>query len=317
MGLGKDDARKEAQALDHAIHSKPADHKTIISIISRYDNDDLVDISEEYVKLPGENRAALTEALKNASYGEGSDYAVLLVDLIVPRPIFEARTVHNAITGAGTDETALIDVFAHISKHDIEKIKQEYSQLFQRDLTTQINQDASKITDFGKAILQVLEGKRESFGNPETEAETLYKKGEGKWGTDDDYFIHFFTHHSFESLLAVDEAYRKKYNHSLETAIKKETSGHYQDLLVALVVPREVYWARRIRDAIKGLGTDDTLLRRAFAFNSKEQLRRVEAVYQSVNGKTLRQDVEQDTSGKYKDLFIAILDSLTYVHHHK
>ncbi len=42
--------------------------------------------------------------------------------------------------------------------------------------------------------------------------------------------------------------------------------GAYQDILKAIVVPREVYWARRIRHAIAGLGTDDTLLRRYVLF---------------------------------------------------
>lgn len=44
--------------------------------------------------------------------------------------------------------------------------------------------------------------------------------------------------------------------------------GSYQDILVALANPREVFWSRRIRKAIAGLGTDDTLLRRFASFLS-------------------------------------------------
>jgi len=178
-----------------------------------------------------------------------------------------------------------------------------------KDLATSIANDLSG--HFKKAVAAILEHHDGAFGNPETEAETLYKKGEGQWGTDDDYFVNFFTHHSFESLQAVDHAYQQKYKHSLETAIKKETSGAYQDVLSALVVSREVYWARRIRHAIAGLGTDDHLLRRAFALNSKDQLRRIKHVYESVNpGKTLESDVVGDTSGPYQKLFQTILTHL-------
>ena len=45
------------------------------------------------------------------------------------------------------------------------------------------------------------------------------------WGTDDDFFVDFFTRHSFASLQAIDKAYQAKYKHSLEVAVKKETSG--------------------------------------------------------------------------------------------
>lgn len=77
---------------------------------------------------------------------------------------------------------------------------------------------------------------------------------------------------------------------------------------MALSIPREVFWARRIRHAIAGLGTNDTLLRRAFALNSKKQLKQIEAVYEHVNkGKTLVKDVADDTSDEYKVLFLALI----------
>jgi annexin A7/11 len=293
-----------ADVIHKAISAK--DHQLLISTIARYDNEQLVEVAAEYVKHQGK---ALTEALKDAA-AQGSDYCTTLIDLVLPRANFSARTIHNAITGAGTDENALIDAVVHISPAQIVAIKDTYSLLFQRDLAAAIASDLSG--HFKKSVASILAGhKHDAIGNPETEAENLYKKGEGVWGTDDDYFVEFFTRHSFESLAAIDLAYTAKYKHSLEVAVKKETSGAYQDILRALVVPREVYWARRIRHAIAGLGTDDTLLRRAFTLNSKEQLRRVAAVYESVNkGKNIRSDVADDTSGHYKTLFLAILDSL-------
>jgi annexin A7/11 len=290
----------------HVIHKaiEAKDNELLISTIAQFDNEDLVEIANEYVKLYGK---ALTEAVKVAALG---DYATLLVDLILPRANFAARSIHNAITGAGTDETAIIDVIVHTTHKQIVDLKEAYSLLFQRDLAAAIASDLSG--HFKKVVAGLLEGhKQDSQGNPETEAEALYKKGEGVWGTDDDFFVEFFTRRSFEVLVEIDVAYGSKYKHSLEVAVRKETSGAYQDILVALVIPREVYWARRIRHAIAGLGTNDTLLRRAFVLNSKEQLRKVAAVYESVNkGKNLRSDVADDTSGYYKTLFLAILDSV-------
>jgi len=293
-------ASEAAHALHQAIENK--DLNTIIHVIARHENEVVQEISGEYTKHYGK---ALAEAVKGVAHGE---FGVLLVDLVLPRAIFAARTIHKAVEGAGTDEKAIIDVVVHNSNKQIVALKEAYSTLFMQDLVTRIKGDTSG--HFGKSVTSILEGPRdEGRGNPETEAETLYKKGEGRWGTDDDFFVHFFTKHSFEALLEIDRAYTSKYNHSLEVAVKKETSGAYEDILVALAIPREVFWARRIRHAIAGLGTDDTLLRRAFALNSKYQLKQIQAVYESVNkGKTLLSDVADDTSGDYKTLFLALIN---------
>jgi len=290
-----------ANELHKAIEAK--DIGSIIRHIARYENEDIQEIAAEYTKHYGK---PLAEAVKEVAFGE---FGIFLVNLIIPRASFAARTIRNAVEGAGTDEAAIIDVVVHNTNKQIVALKEAYSNLFMQELAARIKNDTSG--HFRSALVSILEGTRnDALGNPETEAENLYKKGEGKWGTDDDYFVHFFTKHSYEDLVAIDRAYTAKYGHSLEVAVKKETSGAYEDVLVALSVSRPVYWARRIRHAIAGLGTSDTLLRRAFALNSKAQLRDIEAVYDSVNkGKTLRQDVEQDTSGDYKALYLALIDN--------
>jgi len=252
-----------AHAIHHAIEAKDIDQ--LIQIVAREENSFLVEVAAEYTKHYGK---ALAEAVKLVAHGE---FGLLLIDLIIPRASFAARLINNAVEGAGTDEKLIIDVIVHTTNQQIAELKDSYSNLFMKDLATRIKSDLSG--HFGKAVSSILEASRsEGLGNPETEAETLYSKGEGKWGTDDDYFVNFFTKNSFENLVAIDEVYQAKYGHSLEVAVKKETSGAYQDLLVALSVPRAVYWARRIRHAIAGLGTDDHLLRRAFALNNRKQL---------------------------------------------
>lgn len=292
-------AQEVANHLHKAIEAKNV-HE-LIEIIASYENDLLVEVAHEYTKLHGK---ALAEEVKSVAHGE---FGLLLIDLIIPRANFAARVVNNAVAGAGTDEKAIIDVIAHISNQQIAELKDAFSNIFAKDLVTRVKSDLSG--HFGKAVVSILEGTRsEHLGDPRSEAETLYSKGEGKWGTDDDYFVNFFTKNSFENLVAIDEEYQAKYGHSLEVAVKKETSGAYQDLLVALSIPRPVFWARRIRHAIAGLGTDDTLLRRAFALNSRKQLQHIQAVYESVNkGKNIHDDVAGDTSAHYKTLFLALL----------
>jgi len=289
-----------AQEIHDAVEGKNLN--ALIAVLARFENEDIQIIADEYVKKFG---TALTESVKKIAHGE---FGVLVVDLILPRANFAARTIHRAVEGGGTDEKAIIDVIAHNSKQQIDELKKTYALLFQQDLLARIKSDVSG--HFSKTIQGVLEGPSDDgYGDPATEAENLYKKGEGKWGTDDDFFVVFFTKHTYEQLAVIDQEYTAKYGHSLEVAVKKETSGAYEDILAALAVPRAVFWAKRIRHAIAGLGTNDTLLRRSFVLNSKKQLQHIQAVYETVNkGKHLRNDVADDTSGDYKTLFLALLD---------
>lgn len=90
----------------------------------------------------------------------------------------------------------------------------------------------------------------------EKEADQLYKAGEGRLGTDDSVFINIIAKSSAEHLQAISAIYQKKYKkHTLEQAIKSETSGDYQRALLALCTPRPVYVAQRVHDAVHGAGT--------------------------------------------------------------
>lgn len=290
-----------AERFHKAIAAK--DNKQLIDVVTDYENAQLQEIAAVYVQKYGK---ALPEAIKDAALGE---FATLLIDLIIPRDNFAARTIQNAISGLGTDEKAIIDVV--ITSDNIGKLKSEYYEIFQADLANKIASDLSG--HFKKAVAAILARKPldqlNKINDPDAQAEALYKKGEGVWGTDDDYFVDFFTQNSWGSLSLVDGSYKAKYGHSLEVAIKKETSGAYQDVLIALVLPLYQYWARRIHHAVSGLGTNDTLLRRAFALNTRERLLDIADAYSDeYPGKSLRKDVADDTSGFYRDLFLAVLD---------
>ena len=95
----------------------------------------------------------------------------------------------------------------------------------------------------------------------EKDAEALYQAGEGRLGTTDSVFIDIFSRSSAEHLQAVSTIYQRSHKkHTLEQAVKSETSGDYQKALLALCTPRAVHVAQRIHDAVKGLGNKKILI---------------------------------------------------------
>jgi hypothetical protein len=67
------------------------------------------------------------------------------------------------------------------------------------------------------------------------DAHALYKAGEGRWGTNEDTFIHILATRSAAHLTTVSQYYLQAFGHSLEKAIQKETSGHFENALLAVV----------------------------------------------------------------------------------
>jgi len=293
-----------AEAIHKAVKGLGTDDKALVREITYHTNDQLTKINLEYQKKYEKN---LFQAIKDDTSG---DYCDLLVSLVMPINDYRAFVVKTAIAGAGTDEDALIDVFAHASKQEITDLRTSYEFVTNKNLEKELADDLSG--NFKKAILSLLHCWREPGADPSratADAEEIYKKGEGKWGTDDEFFVKFFTTKHFDHIALVDQAYHSKYGHSLRVAIDKETSGHYCDLLKALVTPRYHYFAKRVHDAIAGLGTKDEVLKRILVLNnSREHLEHLKRVYQELYKESLIDAIRGDTSGWYRETFLGILD---------
>jgi len=297
-------AVESAERIHKAIKGLGTDDKALVQEITSHSNEELFKVGLEYQKKYG---TTLYEAIKSDTSG---DYCDLLISLVMPFSDYRAFAIRKAIAGAGTDEEALIDIFAHASKQEIVDFRTAYEFVTNKNLEKDIADDTSG--NFKKGILSILHLFREPGANPATaqhDAEEIYKKGEGKWGTDDDFFVKYFTTHSYEHIQLVDFAYNAKYGHPLKVAIEKETSGSYCKLLKALVTQREVYWAHRLHEAIKGLGTKDQLLIRAFALNNtREKLAIIRQIYEQEHGESLIDAVRGDTSGNYRKTLLGVLE---------
>ncbi|KAJ8520769.1 hypothetical protein ON010_g17906 [Phytophthora cinnamomi] len=144
-----------------------------------------------------------------------------------------------------------------------------------------------------------------------TDADVLYKAGEGKWGTDEEAFIRIVVSSPAEHLRNVDAAYSKKYKKtSIVKAIKGEFKGDAQAALLfhvrMLFEPFELL-AGLFESTMKGLGTDEYGLSAAVV-RYHVLLPEVKAAYKKLYGKELAQRIRGDTSGDYRALLLAIVD---------
>ena len=74
----------------------------------------------------------------------------------------------------------------------------------------------------------------------------------------------------------------------------------------ALLSPSE-YFAYRINKAIKGFGTNDTILIRVLVSRDEIDIQRIKRYYKQLYGKSLYEAVKEDVSGDYGQLLLALI----------
>ena len=114
---------------------------------------------------------------------------------------------------------------------------------------------------------------------------TFLKEGKGKMGTDESVFIRILCSRSFKQLNETFLAYEQTQGHSIEKSIKDEMSGDLEEACLTIgicskikqfilnilinfwievkaVKNKPLYFAEKIHESMKGLGTrDDDLIR--------------------------------------------------------
>jgi len=297
------DAKKDAEELQKAMKGLGTDEKTLINIFGRRPNWHIQKVREEYEKLYQKDLLQVVESEVSFNFKK------LLIGLVKSRAEVRAENIYKAIKGLGTDEWALIDIIITCPNKSIEEFKQFFRQKYETSLVDFVKGDTSG--NFENVLVKCLEAKRETDVHEheiDSDVEKLYKGGEAKWGTDDKLFVEIMTKRSFEHLDKVNQRYKEKHKHDLAHSIKSETSGWYETALLTCIELPHVHWARRMNKAIKGLGTNDSLLIRCFSECSKPFLQLVAKEYKKQFNVSLEDDVKGDCSGHYCELLLALID---------
>lgn len=225
---------------------------------------------------------------------------------------FDAKTLYKAMKGMGTDEEALIEIICTRPAADLKLIKDEFQRLYKKDLIKTVESDTSG--GFRKLLVSILQCNRSNNPNPNEEqckqdAHQLYVAGEGKMGTDEEFFNKIFVTRSPYELGAINKWYTHLSTKVLATSIDKEFSGDIKKALLAIlessISPSE-YFAKVIHKSIKGLGTKDKMLVRTLVSREEIDMTVMRAQYEALFKKKMIDDIIGDTSGDYQKICVAI-----------
>lgn len=225
-------------------------------------------------------------------------------------------TIHDAIKGLGTKETALNDALLCRSNADMNAIKTHYRQMYGRTLEQDVKGDLSMKTE--RLFEMVMAARRTEESVPvnhqqvESDVAEVYRATEGKVGSDALTVCSIFSSRSDAQLRAISQVYFDRYRKSLAEVIKKEFSGHMEDALLFILrnaEDRAHHDAELLEDAMKGAGTKDSMLIRRLVMIhwDRNRLHQAKGAYQYYYKQDLINRIRSETSGDYGKFLQALV----------
>jgi len=306
--MSKPDPTKAATALYEAMKGFGCNEKKIIDTLAEVDWETIQKVREEF---SNQYHKDLIKEIKSETSG---NFERTLVALLKAPVEYDAWLLYDAIEGLGTNDTQLVETLVARHPDHLKKVVEFFQKNYGKSLDEWISGDTSG--DYRNYLLLLATANRDSNSLPVTgekakeDAQKLYRAGEATIGTDENIFIEIFAKRSWKHLRRVSEEYAKLYTHSLHTALEKEFSG---DIFRALkwtlefVENRQAFFAKRLHDAMKGLGTDDKTLVRIIISRKHVDLYEIAQEYNTLYAKSLKEAIHSEISGDYRTLIERIV----------
>ncbi|XP_054612581.1 annexin A4 isoform X2 [Dunckerocampus dactyliophorus] len=219
--------------------------------------------------------------------------------------------------GAGTDEATIIEVLAHRTIAQRQRIKEAYKQAVGKDLPDDLSSELS--ANFRSVVLGLL------MPAPVYDAYELRNSMKGA-GTEEACLVDILASRSNAEIKAINAFYKKQYGKSLEDDVCGDTSGMFQRVLVSLLTAGRdesdtVNEAQAVQDAKEiyeageaRWGTDEVKFLTVLCVRNKKHLLRVFEEYQKISGRDIEESIKREMSGCLEDVFLAIVKCLRNKH---
>lgn len=127
------------------------------------------------------------------------------------------------------------------------------------------------------------------------------------FGTDEEEVINILAGYANKQIQELRRVFKTIFGEELQEKIQSETSGHFRQVLLALLEERTVYRAQLLRESVIGAGTDVQKLIDAIVPLESAEVEAVKAAYKNTFDKDLEEDFKGDTSGNMEKTLVAIL----------
>ncbi|XP_053281936.1 annexin A2-B [Pleuronectes platessa] len=301
------DPAKDAARIETAIKTKGVDEQTLIDILTRRSSEQRKEIAFEYERLAKKD---LPTALKGALSGP---LEALMLGLIKGTAEYDASELKASMKGLGTDEETLIEIVCSRSNEEMLAIKRVYKDMFKKELEKDVAGDTSG--DFLKLLLALVQTKRDEPSNVvdyekiDDDARSLYEAGVKRKGTDVTTWISIMAQRSVPHLRKVFDRYKSYSPYDMKESIRKEVKGDLEKSFLTLVEcfeNRQLYFANRLNEAMKGKGAKEKVVTRILVSRCEVDLMKIRTEFKREHKRSLYQTIAEHTKGDYQMALLSL-----------
>lgn len=128
-------------------------------------------------------------------------------------------------------------------------------------------------------------------------------------GTNEDAIIKVLVSHDMRQRQEINTKYKQLFGRELDADLKSELGGHFESAIIALMTPTFLFLARELRHAMKGAGTDESVLIEILATRSNADVKAIKASYHTEFNRSLEDDIRSDTEGNFRHLLVSLCNA--------
>ncbi|KAM3957154.1 annexin B10 isoform 4-T4 [Aphomia sociella] len=127
------------------------------------------------------------------------------------------------------------------------------------------------------------------------------------FGTDEDTIVQILTSRSNAQRQAISQAFTHEFGRDIIEDLKSELGGHFEDVIVALMLPPEEYLCKELHHCMEGLGTDEHALIEILCTRTKREIAAIVEAYERLYNRPLAEHMCSETSGDFRRLLTLIV----------
>ncbi|KAH6796642.1 annexin 2 [Perilla frutescens var. hirtella] len=297
---------EDSEQLRKAFVGLGTDEHAIIKILAHRNGAQRKLIREAYAAAYGE------DLLKDLEKEISGDFLCAVLLWTLDPAERDARLANEATKLLTANNFVLMEIACTRSSYDLFKVRQTYHVLYKKGLEEDVAHHTSG--DYRKLLVPLVsafryEGDEVNMALAKSEAKLLHDKICGKAYADEE-LIRILTTRSKAQLNATLNQYNDEFGNAITKDLKADPKDEYLRFIRAtikcLTYP-ERYYAKTLRDSIKGLGTDERALTRVVVTQAEVNMQRIKEEYHKRNSIPLEQAIAGDTSGDYGKVLLELI----------
>jgi len=141
--------------------------------------------------------------------------------------------------------------------------------------------------------------------NAEQDSKALREAMKGL-GTDEKAIINVIGYRNNKQRQEIRTSFKQAFGRDLIKDLKKELSGNFERVVVGLMMKPSEYDAYCLHKAMRGAGTDESVLIEILSSRSNDEIKAIHEVYKRDYKSTLEKDIQGETSGHFRRLLTSL-----------